>query len=133
MGTITIINLTPHNLQPVPEVGKEYHVFDDGKIRPNRHYMVKIEEVVPFAEADQTLVDIWKDNVESCYWLFAPETDFFVRAKDEDEDNFYIGPEWFVRTIDGGWFSIEWFGGRLDADGHLYAAMVQEYGELSNG
>ena len=46
MGTVTIINTTPYKLQPVPEVGKEYHAFDDGKIRPSRHYIAKIVNIL---------------------------------------------------------------------------------------
>ena len=54
MGTVTVINTTPYKLQPVPEVGKEYHAFDDGKIRPSRLEHVKIVEVIPFKECEDT-------------------------------------------------------------------------------
>jgi hypothetical protein len=32
----------------LPEVGKSYHVFNDGKITLSRHYLVKCVAVVPF-------------------------------------------------------------------------------------
>ena len=47
-GAVTVINTTSYNWQPVPEVGKEYHAFDDGKIKPSRHSIVRITEIVPF-------------------------------------------------------------------------------------
>jgi hypothetical protein len=120
-GTVTIINTTPYKLQPIPEVGKEYHAFDDGKIKPSRHEIIKIVELIPFTEADKELLEEWKQNVEECYWLYAPETDYFAKAEYEDETSY------FVRTEDGGWFSMGWFGSRLDIDGSLYEKMKEYY------
>ncbi len=123
MGTVTILNLTPYDLQPVPELDKEYHTFDDGKVKPSRHSIATITKIIPFADADSELLDTWKHNVEECYWLYAPETDYFVRATYDDTT------EHFVRTTDGGWFSLGWFGARLDATGKLYKSMIEFYGE----
>lgn len=123
MGTVTILNLTPYDLQPVPELDKEYHTFDDGKVKPSRHSIATITKIIPFADADPELLDTWKQNVEECYWLYAPETDYFVRATYDDTT------EHFVRTTDGGWFSLGWFGARLDVTGKLYKSMIEFYGE----
>lgn len=52
-----IINAESHNKQPLPEIGKEYHIFDDGKIRESRHYMCKIIEIIPFKDCkDKKLI-----------------------------------------------------------------------------
>lgn len=123
MGTVTIINTTPYKLQPVPEVGKEYHAFDDGKIRPSRLETVDIVELIPFNEADEDLLRDWCRNVAECYWLYASETDYFAKAEYDDETVY------FVRTKDGGWFSLGWFGSRLDIDGSLYKQMIENYGK----
>ena len=123
MGTVTIINTTPYKLQPVPEVGKEYHAFDDGKIKPSRLEVVDIVELIPFDKADEKLIDEWKQNVEECYWLYATETDYFVKGEYDD------ATAYFVRTKDGGWFSLGWFGSRLDIDGELYKKMIETYGK----
>ena len=123
MGTVTIINTTPYKLQPVPEVGKEYYAFDDGKIRPSRLEVVKIVELIPFDKADEELINEWKQNIEECYWLYATETDYFVKGEWDDETSY------FVRTEDGGWFSLGWFGSRLDIDGSLYENMIENYGK----
>lgn len=120
-GTVTIINTTPYNWQPIPEVGKEYHAFDDGKIKPSRLEVVKIVELIPFGKADEELLKDWKQNVEECYWLYASETDYFAKGEYDDETSY------FVRTEDGGWFSLGWFGSRLDIDGSLYEKMKEWY------
>jgi hypothetical protein len=129
MGNITVINATPYREWAVPEVGKEYHIFDDGKIRPSRHYIAKILEVIPFEKADPEIICVWRSEVENAYWLYATKTDYFVKAEsDFDEDHLY-----FVRTKDSSWFSINvtswWQSARLDVDGSIYQKMVEYYGE----
>lgn len=124
MGTITILNSKEYKERPVPEVGKEYHIFDDGKIKPSRHYTAKITKLIPFAEAYEItdIYNMWKDDVENCGWLYAKVTDYFVKATATCSEE----PQYFVRTRDGGWFSLGWWGARLDIDGSLYEQM-QEY------
>jgi hypothetical protein len=126
MGTITILNTKPYKEQPVPEVGKEYHTFDDGKIKPSRHNVVTVTEVIPFKECtDNELMSEWVQEVTDCYWLYATETDYFIKAEYDDEEE----PSYFVRTKDGGWFSLGFFGARLDIDGSLYSKMLEWIGE----
>lgn len=130
MGTMTVINTAPYNLQPVPEVGKEYHIFDDGKMSPSRYFTAKITKVLPFDKVvnpESQLYKAWEENIKEAYWLFAQDTDYFVKAESSYDKN----PLYFVRTVDGGWFSIDypncWMGARLDIDGELYKSM-NEYG-----
>lgn len=127
MGNVKIINLTPYQKQPIPESGKEYHTFDDGKVKPSRHAITKVIELIPFDAAEKWLIDAWKHNVEECYWLYATETDYFIKAEYEDDED----PSYFVRTVDGGWFSIGFWGSRLDVSGELYASMQNFYGNLN--
>lgn len=108
------------NKQVIPEVGKTYNSFDDGKINETRRYSVTITDIIPFCEADEKTLARWREEVESCEWLYAKETDFFVYADSEE-----LGQEKqevFARTINGGWFGIgEFFGSsHLDVDGSLY-------------
>ena len=58
----------------------------------------------------------WREQVGLAYWLFAVETDYFVKTENGED-----GDAFFVRTIGGGWFSIGDFmnSGRLDVDGTL--------------
>lgn len=131
-GTVTVINTTPYSWQPVPEVGKEYHIFDDGKINPSRHYIAKVVEIISpeYAKDITGLLEIWKQEKSECNWLFAESTDYFVRAK---SDSYDLNSLYFVRTVDGGWFSLDfpniWMGARLDIDGSLYEKMKEYYGE----
>ena len=71
------------------------------------------------------LYDTWRENIEEAYWLFAQDTDYFVKAESSYDKN----PLFFVRTTDGSWFSIEypncWMRARLDVTGKLYEDMVK--------
>lgn len=102
-------------MKPVPIVGDVHHFFDDGKIRDSRHYMATVEEVLTIDKVEPELIEAWKEEVKTCYWLYAEETDYFVKCsipRYEDDK-----PVWFVRTTCGGWFSIDypswWMAGRL--------------------
>jgi len=108
------------DMKPVPEVGKIYSSFDDGKIRESRKYDVTVKKVVPFPDVDETTLRIWETDVSECNWLYATSTDFFVFTEKEE------GKEVFARTKDGGWFGIGDFlgNGRLDIDGSLLARLL---------
>ena len=128
--SVTVINTMPYKEQHVPEVGKEYHIFDDGKISPSRHYTAKIVEVIPFEEcSNKVLLETWAQEVQAYKWRYATVTDYFVKAESDFDKNLL----YFVRTLDGGWFSIDypnvWMGARLDIDGSLYKSMVEYFGE----
>ena len=128
----------------VPEVGKEYHFFDDGKIRRSRHYIATIKRLITKEEAKNinfelteyfiddcydyksSLYDIWQSEIERYDWIIAKDTDYIVEASIPDYDENLI---YFVRTKDGGWFSMniqsDWQGGRLDIDGKLYESLLE--------
>ena len=138
-----------NKLKAVPVVGKFYHFFDDGKTSPSRHYICRAERIIPFTKAkdiifstprgesikdgkfesfniDMSLEDIWKDEVKQCYWLYDTETDYFVEASCPVFDEYNL---WFVRTKDGGWFSMNiqnfWQSGELDVDGKKFEEIVE--------
>jgi hypothetical protein len=73
--------------------------------------------------SEETL-NYWKQEVQECDWLFAKETDYFIKAdlKVSDDKTVKII---FVRTIDDndGWFSMGLWGGILDIDGSLNALL----------
>ena len=117
-------------MQPIPELDKEYYIFDDGKIKPSRCYTCTITDIIHFSECtDEALLEAWERDVAECTWLFNKETDYFVKANSSFDEN----PLYFVRTIYGDWFSIDypnwWMGARLDIDGKLYTQMVECYGD----
>jgi hypothetical protein len=102
------------------ELNKTYNCFDDGKIRESRRIEVIITKIIPFDEIDSETLEFWKEEVEECDWLYAKETDYFVKADLKVSEN-EIKKIIFVRTINNndGWFSLGYWGGRLDVDGKL--------------
>lgn len=126
-------------MKEIPEIGKYYHFFDDGKTSPNRHYICRCERIITPDEAKKIMVEVpnqymdnvmdsvslyehWHDNeVPNHYWLISDETDYFIECSCPKYDDNNL---WFVRTFDGGWFSMDiqsfWQGGRLDVDGEIF-------------
>lgn len=133
----------------IPEIGKEYHFFDDGKITSSRHYIATVIELIPIKEAkkiiistprdydwdthenhfiDMSLYDIWRDEVAEIDWIFNDNTDYIVKCSIPEYDD---DPIYFARDKKNGWFSMDvtswWQGGRLDIDGKLFE-ILNEYG-----
>jgi hypothetical protein len=108
----------------VPEVGKVYHVFDDGKITLMRHFLVKCKEVIPFKKLStdpnyKKLYESWQEAVSEIDWVFSPETDYVAWCELFDEDTNEVVPNeeplYYARTKYLDWFG---FGTMLD-DGVL--------------
>ena len=122
MSKIIFLNPEEYDKKELPEIGKVYYHYDDGKIKLSRQYQVLITEIIPFAEVDEKLKSEWKEDVGYCDWLYAPETDYFIVGKavdpnfEDDEDD---EPAVYVRTKSGGWVSLGYWAGRLDIDGKL--------------
>lgn len=102
------------------ELNKTYDYFDDGKIKESRRMEVVITEIIPFDKIDSETLELWEEEVSECDWLYAKETDCFVKADLKVSDD-KIEKIIFVRTINNndGWFSLGQWGGRLDIDGKL--------------
>ena len=100
----------------IPEIGKTYNCFDDGKITEGRLYTVDVVNVIPFDKIDKETLSEWKEQVNECDWLFAKTTDYFIKTENGEDGNAV-----FARTLNGGWFSIGQFmnSGRLDVNGSL--------------
>lgn len=106
--------------QPIPEVGKQYWFFDDGKITHSRLYQATVLEVLDEDKVPENIKEKIKENRANCDWIYSPFTDKVIRCSIKDYDDNDI---WFIRTKDDGWFSIDvnsfWQSGTLDVDGHL--------------
>jgi len=126
LPTRTVLYSRKKHIQPIPEVGKRYHCFDDGKITFSRHYIVEVSRVIGYMEFKRDYPELFKSYLEEskrCYWLYSRRSDKFVIC-DEGEDG---NPEVFVRTKQGGWFSIGDFfnSGRLDVTGRLWENLLK--------
>lgn len=123
-------------LLPVPEVGKFYHFWDDGKTSPSRHYICKVEELVTVKQAKKiileenciedyplSLYDIWRfqidqhrqgENVKHIGNGASTETGApWLYAEDTDYFIKISCPKydkdsiWAVRTVWGGYFTMD--------------------------
>jgi hypothetical protein len=109
------------------EINKIYNYFDDGKIKESRRLSVLITEIIPFDKIDIDTLKLWESEVETCYWLYSKETDFFIKGilKITEKKNEEI---YFVRTTDNnpGWFSLGHWAGRLDIDNSLLKSYTNQ-------
>lgn len=120
-----VIYSTGGDKKPLPKVGKKYFAYDDGKLSPSREYRVEILQVSNYEALSDEVKELWQENVIQGYWLYAPESDWFIKAINEDNV-----VEWFVRTKDGGWFSFSdhlLTYGRLDVTGELHKKVHEGY------
>ena len=127
----------------VPKVGEFYHFWDDGKTALGRHYIAKVEEIIPLKDAASylienkefgqsrfdkdkySLLECWVDEKTHRDWLLSDKTDYIVRCSIPKYDD---DPIFFVRDKYNKWFSIEttgwWQGGRLDLDGSIFQEIM---------
>ena len=122
-------------LDPVPEKGKRYHFFDDGKTGPSRHYIVEVVDVIPFWSLKALKYHhTWCKEKKHCDWLYANKTDYFVITKGVYQhgqkpvsDDTLV----YCRTHGGGWFSFGrfWYDGELDVTGEIYKRVSEWYNE----
>lgn len=108
---------------PIPEIGKEYYCYDDGKISLSRESKVKILNIIPYKEASKNIIELWKQDYHEFYFSTANITDYFIEAIGEDNKISY-----FARTVYGAWFSIGdiWDKGYLDAENKFHKTLTDE-------
>lgn len=98
------------------KIGDIYDYYDDGKIRESRRSEVKITSIVEFKDIDLETLELWKEEVEECYWLYSKQTDYFIKADLLDGENQEVT---FARSLNNGWFSLGFWAGRLDTTNQL--------------
>lgn len=128
----TVIFSRKKNMQPVPEVGKKYHCFDDGKISFSRHYIIEVTEVLRHNAFKRKYPELFEDYLKAtkeCYWLYSRHTDWFVIANACENNELCL----FVRMKNGGWFEISgWFdSGELDVTGELWENLVKNINDFN--
>lgn len=109
---------------PLPNIGKEYNAYDDGKITPSREYKVRVLNILKYRQLPRDIRKKWKELVKLEYWLYSPSSDYFVEAL-----NLKTGEkQYFARTFGNGWFGLEGiYCGNLDVDGSLEKQAYVEY------
>lgn len=122
----TVIYSRKKHLEPIPEVGKEYHCFDDGKITPSRHYIIQVDEVLGYCQFKKKYPTYFKQYIKvakSHYWLYSRSSDKFIITYKGENNEFAV----YVRTKQGGWFGIGslYNCGDLDVSGKLWNIMLR--------
>ena len=140
-----------NKLEPIPEINKYYHFWDDGKVSPSRHYICRCERIITAEEAKNIMIEVpneyiddvmdtislyehWYDTeMPKCNWLYSKDTDYFIECSCPEYDEHNL---WFVRTKDGGWFSMDiqsgWQSGCLDVDGEIFENVTNSW-EVNDG
>lgn len=117
----TVLYTNIKRIQPVPEVGKKYHCFDDGKISFSRHFIIQVDEVLghqQFKKRYPEEFQQYRQAIKNCYWLYSTHSDKFIITYKGENDELGV----YVRTKQGGWFGIGdyWNSARLDVTGALW-------------
>lgn len=122
----TVLYSKRKHIKPIPEVGKKYHCFDDGKIRFSRHFIIQVDEVLghqQFKKKYPELFNQYRESVKRRYWLYSTHSDkFIITYKGENNE---LGV--YVRTKQGGWFGAgNWFdSATLDVTGELWNDLIK--------
>lgn len=122
----TVLYSRKKHMQPIPEVGKRYHCFDDGKITFSRHFIIQVDEVLGYMQFRKKYTDYFKKYVEAArgnYWLYSTHSDKFIITHKGENDELGV----YVRTKQGGWFGIgDWFNSaKLDVTGNIWNGLVE--------
>lgn len=123
----TVLYSHKKHIQPVPEVGKKYHCFDDGKITFSRHFIIQVDEVLghqQFKKKYPEEFQQYRQAIKNCYWLYSTHSDKFVITYNGENDEFGV----YVRTKQGGWFGIGdyWNSARLDVTGKIWETLISQ-------
>ena len=115
------------HMKPIPEVGKRYHCFDDGKIRFSRHFIIKVDEVLGFMEFRRKYPEQFETYVTESklhYWLYSRSSDKFIITHKGENNELGV----YLRTKQGGWFGMGpyWDSATLDVTGELWDNLVKD-------
>ena len=121
----TVLYSRKKHLELIPEVGKKYHCFDDGKITFSRHFIIQVDEVLGHMAFKKKYPEYFKQyvrRVKESYWLFSTHSDKFVITYFGENNQ----PGVYVRTKQGGWFGIGdwWNSATLDVTGKFWKYLV---------
>ena len=121
----TVLYSRKKHLELIPEVGKKYHCFDDGKITFSRHFIIQVDEVLGHMAFKKKYPEYFKQyvrRVKESYWLFSTHSDKFVITYFGENNQ----PGVYVRTKQGGWSGIGdwWNSATLDVTGKFWKYLV---------
>ena len=120
------------HIKPIPEIGKKYHCFDDGKITFSRHFIIEVNEVLGHQQFKQKYPNefmAYREAVKGHYWLYSTHSDKFIVTHKGENDELGV----YVRTKQGGWFGIGeyWNSAILDVIGELWDGLVNRIDDFN--
>lgn len=124
------------NKKELPQIGKTYFCYDDGKISLSRQYEVIVTNIIKFDKIAYRLAEIIR-IAQKDFEVYAQETDYVICGVSNEEPDF-PKMSYFIRTKDGDWFSIGkltnneeypldimFCSGRLDVDNSLTNFLIE--------
>ena len=106
--------------QPIPEAGKQYWFFDDGKIRHSNLYQATVLGVLDPDKVPAFVKEAIEKARKEDNCMFKDTTDKAIRCSVRDYD---VNDIWLIRTKEDAWLSVSVEscrqGGLLDVDNHL--------------
>lgn len=116
----------------LPEIGKTYNCYDDGKITKPRQYHVTVTGIIVIDDIkdDYYIYELLNYNIEETPWLFAGVEHKYLLETVSDEAEILKGTKLYLAmTNEGFWFGLgywyddgypkisSWFNaGRLDVE-----------------
>lgn len=120
-------------MSPVPKIGHIYHAFDDGKVTPSRHMLMKVVDVYEYDHLKPWIKACVMWEKDEHYWLFDGMTDYVVKCEWLTDYSVSNKEYYFIRTIHGGWFAMavhSWMDGcELDTTGDIWNYLITEWRE----
>lgn len=110
----------------IPKKGEQFMFYDDGKPSLSRMYQAKVIKTYTNENVPDFVKKAFQNDANDCDWIYKKDesgnnvTDIFIECSIPKYDDNNI---WFVRTVDGGFFSIDiqsnWQSGVLDVDNRI--------------
>lgn len=123
----------PKIMSPVPKIGHIYHAFDDGKVTPSRHMLMKVVDVYEYNYLKPWIKACVIQEKENHSWLFDGITDYVIKCEWLTDYPVLNKEYYFIRTIRGGWFAMSvhsWMDScELDATGDIWNYLITEWRE----
>ena len=89
--------------KPVPLKGQVFHAFDDGKIKIDRHMLLKVIDVDNRNSMKPWMTAVLEYTSKRVHWLFDYDTDYIISTENvNNPDEKY----WFARSISGEWYAL---------------------------
>lgn len=127
----------------LPEIGKEYYCFDDGKIRLSRRYTVVVKEIKKLSDCSEEIKKLWADSIKDSPWLgwdrFKNPHIIITDNRKEENSIEYFAPACSIGYKEDNFIvlgngDIFWFGingwlncGELDVDGSLNKLVEEQH------